>query len=191
MNLWNVTKWGLFFNIVSLVVHTLLPSALPYLDPTVGNSYQQQIWRHNMNFSTHKLFSLSSYIYIYIYIYYIYIYESGPKNLSAEKFIWNNDKTCPPHIRIYIYIYIYISSTPPDIFMTVCARMCVFIIDWLLRYVKQYRVILCLEDKESHSLYVHIYIYCADVYEVVFYCTPSYRIWIIIKEIYLSHRWKH
>ena len=30
---WNVTKWGLFFNIVPLVVHTLLSSVLQCLDP--------------------------------------------------------------------------------------------------------------------------------------------------------------
>ena len=29
---WNVTKWGLFFKIVSLPAHTLLLSLLQYLD---------------------------------------------------------------------------------------------------------------------------------------------------------------
>ena len=30
---WNVTEWDLFFHIVLLAVHTLLPSALHYMDP--------------------------------------------------------------------------------------------------------------------------------------------------------------
>ena len=30
---WNVTKLGLFFNIVPFEVHTLLPPVLQYLDP--------------------------------------------------------------------------------------------------------------------------------------------------------------
>ena len=30
---WNVTRWGLFFNIVSLMVHTLFTSVLPCLVP--------------------------------------------------------------------------------------------------------------------------------------------------------------
>ena len=40
---WNVTKEGLFFNIIPLVVHTLFPTMLQCLDPIGKESYQQQI----------------------------------------------------------------------------------------------------------------------------------------------------
>ena len=61
---WNVTKWGLFFNFVSLMVHTLLPLVLQCCDHIGQESHQPQIWHHPMNFSAHSC----KYIYIYIYI---------------------------------------------------------------------------------------------------------------------------
>ena len=39
----NVTKWGLFFNIIHLAVHTLLPSVLQCLHPIGPKSHLQQI----------------------------------------------------------------------------------------------------------------------------------------------------
>ena len=50
---WNVTKRGLSFHIILQVVHTLLPSTLQCLDPIDQRSYQQQIWRHHLNFSAY------------------------------------------------------------------------------------------------------------------------------------------
>ena len=40
----NVTKWGLFFNIIPLLVYTLFPLMLQFLDPIGQKSHQQQIW---------------------------------------------------------------------------------------------------------------------------------------------------
>ena len=65
---WNVTKWSLFFNIVLLAVHTLLPSEFQCLDP-IGLKYDpQQIWHQPMNFTAHPHMCMCLYIYIYIYI---------------------------------------------------------------------------------------------------------------------------
>ena len=58
---WNVTKWGLFFNIVFLVFHTLFTSVLQCLDPISQKSQQQYIWCQPINFSAYPR------IYIYIY----------------------------------------------------------------------------------------------------------------------------
>ena len=40
----NMMEWGLFFNIVSIAIHPLLPSVLKRLDPVVKKS---SIWRHH------------------------------------------------------------------------------------------------------------------------------------------------
>ena len=47
---WDMTKWGLFLNIVPQAVCTLLSSVLQCLDPIGQKSHQQQIWSH-MKFS--------------------------------------------------------------------------------------------------------------------------------------------
>ena len=59
---WNETKWGLLFNIASLVIHTFLLSILKCLDLIGQKSLWQRIWHPHMNFSVHELFSTSSYI---------------------------------------------------------------------------------------------------------------------------------
>ena len=50
---WNVTKWGLFFNIVTFTVHSLLQLVLQCLDP-IGNKIHQH---YHMNFSAQFVFT--------------------------------------------------------------------------------------------------------------------------------------
>ena len=59
---WNVTKQALVFNIVPLVVNTLLP-VLQCLDPINPKSHQQQIRCHHKDFSVSEFFSPSSSVY--------------------------------------------------------------------------------------------------------------------------------
>ena len=54
--LWNVSKWGLFSNIVSLTVHSLLLSVLLYLD-----SISKKMSSSADMMTLYELFSLSSY----------------------------------------------------------------------------------------------------------------------------------
>ena len=66
--------------------------------------------------------------------------------------------------------------------------------DWLINWFWQHdnlsTVILYLEFRESHSLYFHIYILWQLFLKRFFLlCTRSYRIRIIFKENYLTHRW--
>ena len=56
---WNVTKWGLFFNIILLVDQALMPNKF----------HQQQIWCHHIKFSASELLSLTSHLSIYLSIY--------------------------------------------------------------------------------------------------------------------------
>ena len=53
INLWNRTKWGLFFNIVLFDVQRILISLLQCLDPIGQESNQQQICCYHRNFSPH------------------------------------------------------------------------------------------------------------------------------------------
>ena len=73
--IWNVTKGGLFFNVVSLAVHTLLPSMLLCLDPTgqkvINCRYITSLWIFHPTL-----------IYIYIYI---YIETDRQKDKEREK----------------------------------------------------------------------------------------------------------
>ena len=68
---WNVTKLGLFFNIVPFEVHTLLPPVLQYLDPIIKKKQTNKQKRkkknsstdcHQKNSSHYKIFSQPSYI---------------------------------------------------------------------------------------------------------------------------------
>ena len=76
---WKVTKWGLFFNIVHLAVHTL-PSVLQCLDPNDQKSHQQQIWYHHMNFLAHP----QTYIHLYIYIFYKIERKNSTESFNYE-----------------------------------------------------------------------------------------------------------
>ena len=60
-----------------------------------------------------------------------------------------------------------------------------FFIDWFQWLVKQSRVILSWEVRESDSLYIQIYIF---LYKIFFL---SWSCWIlsILKQIYLTHIW--
>ena len=44
----NVTKWGLFSNIVTLVAHTFLTLVLQCLHPVGQRNHLQQIWHHKL-----------------------------------------------------------------------------------------------------------------------------------------------
>ena len=57
------------------------------------------------------------------------------------------------------------------------------LIDWFEQHVKLPKVILCLEIRESLSLYVRIYIFCVVVSES-FFCTWFYQMWIILEHIF-------
>ena len=63
---WNVIKWGVFFQIVSFVVNTLLQSVLQCLDPIGQKINQQQIWRHPMNCAANELFSPTTNAFLYL-----------------------------------------------------------------------------------------------------------------------------
>ena len=43
-----------------------------------------------------------------------------------------------------------------------------WLIDWFQQHIDQSRVISCLEVRESHTLYLHIYIFCVVSWEVFF-----------------------
>ena len=74
---WHVTKWGLFYNIVTLAVHTLLLLVLQ-CSVFMGKKNQQKIWRPHMNISAYELFSPPSYLSInlsklFSYLEYFYL----------------------------------------------------------------------------------------------------------------------
>ena len=50
------------------------------------------------------------------------------------------------------------------------------------------RVISCIEVRESHSLYSHIYLFFVYFLKKFFFCSLFYWIQIIFKQIYLTHR---
>ena len=54
----NMTKCGLLFNIVPLVMHTFLPSVFQCLDP-IGQKRHRQIKCHAMNLSAYEIFNLT------------------------------------------------------------------------------------------------------------------------------------
>ena len=62
-----MTEWGLFFNIVSFAVYTLLPSVFQCLDPIGLKRHQRQNRRHHVNFSTSELKYTHECKYVYSY----------------------------------------------------------------------------------------------------------------------------
>ena len=86
-----------------------------------------------------------------------------------------------------------------------------WLIDWFSRHINRSWLILCIKIKELRSLWVNIYIFvllflkrflflflfvCFFVRLIFFFfffffilCTWSYRIRMILKQIYLTHRW--
>ena len=64
------------------------------------------------------------------------------------------------------------------------------LIDWFIYWhFNLSRVIKWLEDRESHLLYVYIYIFCVDVFLFSFFFFLAYQLGIILKQIYLTHKW--
>ena len=54
-----------------------------------------------------------------------------------------------------------------DIFFLQCGEILnILYYDWIEQHIKPSRVILYLESRESHSLYIYIYIFCAVVSEI-------------------------
>ena len=74
---WNMTKWGLFFYIVFLAVHTVVPSVLLCLDP-IGKKRSSTV---DMK-SSYELFSLSTFLSTLVRI---YIHCSIFINMAFEK----------------------------------------------------------------------------------------------------------
>ena len=98
----NVTKWGLFFSIVLLMVHTHLSSVLQCLDPIDEKSHQYQIWYHQ-----YELFSLWAFLpnHIYIIIFAAKVCKKMKNTFDTSLYLYIY---IHPYIYIYIYILIYI-----------------------------------------------------------------------------------
>ena len=78
--IWNVTKWGLFLNILPPSDSHTFSMVLQGLNPIGKKSHQQLVWCHYIHFSVHPYI----YIYIYIYVYMSIISSHLPKTEQSS-----------------------------------------------------------------------------------------------------------